>query len=65
MINIGKLIKKERETQGLSFSQLARKAGCTSRAISYWEAGQREITVKMADQVLSALGTTCKLGNKI
>lgn len=65
MINIGKIIKKERELQGLSFSQLARKAGCTSRAISYWETDQREITVKMADQVLNALGTTCILGKKI
>lgn len=61
---IGKIIQEERIKQKLTRKQLAMMAGCTSRAISYWEIGQRDISVKMADEVLKALGVTFNLGKK-
>lgn len=61
---IGKIIQEERIKQKLTRKQLATMAGCTSRAISYWEIGQQDISVKMADEVLKALGVTFNLGKK-
>lgn len=63
-MEIGKLIQKEREKQGLSCNQLAIKTGCTGRAISYWETGQRVPSIEMADNVLTALGITLQIGKK-
>lgn len=57
-----KIIKAERERQGLSYTQLAQKVGCTSRAISYWETGQRFMTMEMANKVLIALGISFVIG---
>ena len=62
---ISMLIKTEREKQGLTKSELAKKAGVTVRAIEYWENGKRTITeIDAADKVLKALGVTFVLGGK-
>lgn len=51
-----KILQKQRKKQGLSCRKLGFKAGCTGRAISYWENGQREISLKEAEKVMNALG---------
>ena len=35
----GKMLKEERERQGISRKELAEKAGVTDRAVTYWESG--------------------------
>lgn len=64
IMEIGKLIQEERERRGLSYNQLAIKVGCTGRAISYWETGQRVPSIEMADKVLAALDITLQIGKK-
>ena len=39
MENVTKIIREERIKLGLSQRELAKRIGCTGRAIGYWEAG--------------------------
>lgn len=55
-------IREERIKQGISIRKLAKMVGCTDRAIVYWEKGEREITVNMADKLLKALGISMDIG---
>ncbi|QNO14952.1 helix-turn-helix transcriptional regulator [Alkalicella caledoniensis] len=63
MLDFSKKIKEEREKQRISMYSLAKKANCTSRAISYWETGQRIPNIEIADRVLKALGIKLVLGD--
>lgn len=56
------IIKNEREKKGISQRQLGLKAGCSGRAIAYWESGQREISLKMADKLLEVLDISVLIG---
>ena len=60
--DLGRIIKEEREKQGISQQQLAGKSGVTKRFVVYWETGGREITIEYADKVLRALGNSVVLG---
>lgn len=62
-MKIGKLIEKERIKSNISKAKLAEKIGCTSRAIDYWENGERSISFENADKIFKALGTTVVIGN--
>lgn len=62
-MNIGKIIAKERIKSNISKAKLAEKVGCTSRAIDYWENGERSISLENADKIFKALGTTIVIGN--
>lgn len=62
MRDIGKLIRKERIKKGKSIRGLAEEAGCTARAIVYWEAGKRCPTIELADKVLRVLGVRVVIG---
>ena len=61
-IEIHQRIREERIRQGISIRTLGDIVGCSWRAIAYWEAGERMISVDMADRVLSALGIGIWLG---
>lgn len=61
-VEIQKKIREERIKQGISIRKLAKMAGCTERAIAYWEKGEKEITVNMADRMLKTLGVKMELG---
>lgn len=60
----GKIIKAERERQGMTQVELARKSGFTREAISYWEHQNRAITLENADRLLKALGIEIIIGGK-
>lgn len=61
-MNIGKRIKKEREEKNISKIKLAEEAGCTVRAIDYWEAGKRSISFENANKIFKALNITVSIG---
>ena len=59
-----KIIRNEREKQGISVAKLAEMTGLTSRAVHYWESGQRGITLKNAEILANALGITITIGKR-
>lgn len=61
-LEIQQKIREERIKQGISIRKLAQMAGCTDRAIVYWEKGEKEITVNMADRLLNVLGISARIG---
>ena len=61
-LEIQQKIREERMKQGISIRKLTQMAGCTDRAIVYWEKGEKEITVNMADKLLKTLGISVKIG---
>lgn len=63
-MNLGKFIESERTKQGLSRYRLAQISGVTLKAISYWETGERNISIDCADKVFNALGVTIRIGKE-
>ena len=55
-------IVSEKERQGISSPQLAKKVGCTAQAIRYWLKGERQISLYMADKLLKTLDISCVIG---
>ncbi len=64
-MNIGEIIKRERLQQGMSQKELAKAAGVTTRAIIYWENGERNMSVENADKILRALHMSVIIGQLI
>lgn len=65
MINLPNLIKKERKKQGLSANKLAKMAGCSARAITYIEKGERKPRdIYFIDKLLKALNLSIRIGSK-
>lgn len=62
--NIGLLIKQIRTKNNISRTELAKKAGCTRKAIEYWEKGQRTMSVENADKVFEALKEKLVIGKR-
>lgn len=63
-MDIGLMIATERTKANLSTKKLAEIAGCSSRAIEYWESGKRKISLENADKIFKALGKTLIIGVK-
>ncbi len=61
-MNLGNILKLEREKQGLSKRQLALKAEVSATVISFWESGKRKMTTESADKIFKALGITISIG---
>ena len=61
-IEIPQKIREERIKQGISIRKLAQMAGCSDRAIVYWEKGEKDITINMADKMLRVLGVLVEIG---
>lgn len=55
-MNIGKMIKQERERQGLSMNKLAKTANIGQSTLSYIEAGYRQPTFDVLERIIIALG---------
>lgn len=53
---ISKIIKEEREKQGLSQRRLEEIANVSARTIMLWEKNYRGMTVDNAEKILNALG---------
>lgn len=58
----GEFLQNERNRLGITQGKLANVTGFTVRAISLWENGKREITLKNAEIVVNALGTSLTIG---
>ena len=55
MKSFGEYIKQVRKNEGLTLNELSKITGFTTRAIRYWEKGEREISLKNAEIILKAL----------
>lgn len=60
--NFGKIIRRSRESQGISQRELAQRANVSMRSIVFWEQGAINITLENADKLLKALGVEVKIG---
>ena len=63
-MNLGEMMKEERQRQGISQQTLADAAGVTKRAIVYWERGTRKMNVESADKVFRALHISITIGEQ-
>lgn len=63
-LNFGEFLQNERKKKGFSQAELSKMTGFTNRAIRYWEAGEREISLKNAEIVAKALGTRITIGKE-
>ncbi len=63
-VEIQQKIKEARVRQGISVRKFAKMMECTPRAVSLWDAGQRAITIEMADKALKALGLSAIIGGE-
>lgn len=63
-MNYGKIIKEARIKQGMSQAALAQAIGATSRAVIYWETGQRKISLECADKIFKALHMRMQIGEE-
>lgn len=63
-MNLGKVLKEERQRQGISQQALADAAGVTKRAIIYWENGKKNMNVESADKVFKALHISVIIGEQ-
>ena len=61
-MEFGKILKEERTKKGFSQKKLAEAVGVTTRAIIYWENGQRKMNLENADRLFKALHTSIKIG---
>lgn len=59
---IAKLIKQERMKQELSYEEIAKRAGVTSRSIRLWEKQERSISLENADKIMKALNVSIVVG---
>lgn len=57
-MNIGQLIKSNREQQNLSMNELARRAGVAQSGLSEIEAGKRQPTFDILERIVSAFNMT-------
>ena len=55
-MNIGHMIKQERERQGLSMNKLAKIGNIGQSTLSYIEAGYRQPTFDVLERIIIALG---------
>ena len=60
----GEILRNERKKRNVTQAQLSEMTGFTIRAISYWETGKREITIRNADVVAKALGISVVIGTR-
>lgn len=60
--NFGEILRKTRQSKGLSQSELAQQTGVTKRSIIFWEQGASNITLENADKLLKALGVEITIG---
>lgn len=59
-MSFGKNLKAQRIQMECSRRELAKRAGCTVRAISWYENGKRTPNVLIAVKIADALETTCE-----
>lgn len=63
-MNLEEIMREERIKQGISQQKLANAAGVTKRTITYWEKGEKKMSVENADKVFKALQISVVLGKR-
>lgn len=61
-MNMGLMIGIERTKRNMTQDELAKKIGCTSRTIQYWESNKRNINLQNLDKILKIFNMTMKIG---
>lgn len=61
-MNFGDILREERIKKGMSVQQLAENAHVTTRAIYYWERGERAMSLNNVNSVFNALEVSFSLG---
>lgn len=61
-MNLGLMIGTERTKRNMTQDELAKKIGCTKRALQYWESGERNINLKHLNKILKTFNMTMKIG---
>lgn len=61
-MEIQTLIRKERIKQGISTRKFAKLIGCSHRSITYWDNGERSMSIDMIDKALKILNTRVTIG---
>lgn len=64
VVKLEELILKGIRNKGISKAQLAKRIGCTSRAIEYWISGERTMSLENADKLFKALDLTICIGKR-
>lgn len=62
--SLSQIIRRSREEQGMTLKQLADKTGFTVRAIQYWEASAKNISLENADRLLKVLNVNITIGSQ-
>ena len=57
-VKLGRILRTERESHGLSLQQMADALGCTKMAVSYWENGKRSMYAETLRRYCECLGIT-------
>lgn len=60
--DFARVVKSEREKQGLSQAELSRRAGCSKQYVSLLEGCGLSPSIERADAILKELGISCILG---
>lgn len=63
-MDIGSMVVKERTRRNMSRHKLAQLVGCTTRAVEYWEKGERNISLGQLDKILKVFNITIKIGHE-
>lgn len=58
----GEILRNARMEHGISQAELSKMTGFTVRAISFWENGKREISLKNAVKIAKALNMDFRIG---
>lgn len=58
---LGKILQHERKKRGITQTKLAEMTGFTIRAISYWESGDRELSIANAIKIFQSMGIKIKI----
>lgn len=59
--DFGKVLQYERKKRGITQAELAKVTGFTIRAISYWENGNRKMSLATATKVFERMGLKLKI----
>lgn len=57
-----KRIFEEKESQNLTYRELAKRVGIDSKMLVNWKSGKNGISIELADKVLKVLGITMTIG---
>lgn len=61
-MDLGMFVRQAISERKISKAELSRRIGCTTRAIDYWQNGERNMSLENADKLLRTLDITISIG---